>query len=194
MAMKMLKAGGLELVMDESRPADEDNPKGYFELEKVKSLGEQRDTSWLAAARGKAIKVISHLLEDLPPGYRYQVLFMHRPIQEVIRSQNKMLERRGEPLSEDDARIEALFDEHLRSIRRWLQGQANFRVLDLHYREVIDDPHGNARRIADFVGRSVDLDLMASVVDSNLYRNRESELSPEQGIVEGVPGAKSPPS
>ena len=45
MAMKMLDAAGIPLVIDEMRLPDEDNPRGYFELESVKALGEQDDKS-----------------------------------------------------------------------------------------------------------------------------------------------------
>ena len=44
MLMKMLDAGGLPLVTDSLRVADEDNPKGYYEFERVKDLAaEERD-------------------------------------------------------------------------------------------------------------------------------------------------------
>ena len=36
MAMKMLTAAGLPAVVDDVRTADEDNPRGYFEDERVK--------------------------------------------------------------------------------------------------------------------------------------------------------------
>ena len=172
MTMKMLDAGGIPLITDKVRLPDEDNPKGYFELESVKSLGEQDDKSWLAEARGKAIKVISHLLRELPDHYAYKVIFMNRRIQEVIRSQNKMLIRRGEELSGDDQNVNALFEQHLRLIQPWLRKQQNFSVLDLHYSEVVHDPLRGAAQIAGFLKTDLDQRRMASVVDPGLYRNR----------------------
>ena len=41
MMMGMLKAGGVEILTDGLRKADEDNPKGYFELEPVKQLAQE---------------------------------------------------------------------------------------------------------------------------------------------------------
>ena len=38
MAMSMLEAGGLEIVTDGVRVADEHNPRGYYEYERVKTL------------------------------------------------------------------------------------------------------------------------------------------------------------
>ncbi len=172
MTMKMLDAGGIPLITDKVRLPDEDNPKGYFELESVKSLGEQDDKSWLAEARGKAIKIISHLLRELPDHHAYKVIFMNRSIQEVIRSQNKMLIRRGEELSGDDQNVNALFEQHLRLIQAWLRKQQNFSVLDLHYSEVINDPLRGAAQIAGFLKTDLDQQRMASVVDPSLYRNR----------------------
>ena len=172
MTMKMLDAGGIPLITDKVRLPDEDNPKGYFELESVKSLGEQDDKSWLAEARGKAIKVISHLLRELPDHYAYKIIFMNRRIQEVIRSQNKMLIRRGEELSGDDQNVNALFEQHLRLIQPWLRKQQNFSVLDLHYSDVVHDPLRGAAQIAGFLKTDLDQRRMASVVDPGLYRNR----------------------
>lgn len=172
MAMKMLDAGGIPLVTDEVRLPDEDNPRGYFELESVKGLGEQDDKSWLAEARGRAIKIISHLLRELPDHHAYRVMFMNRRIQEVIRSQNRMLTRRGEELSGDDQNVTSLFEQHLRLIQLWLRKQQNFSVLDLHYSEVVNDPLGGAAQIAGFLKTDLDQQRMASVVDPGLYRNR----------------------
>ena len=172
MTMKMLDAGGIPLLTDKVRLPDEDNPKGYFELESLKSLGEQDDKSWLAEARGKAIKIISHLLRELPDHHAYKVIFMNRRIQEVIRSQNKMLIRRGEELSGDDQNVNALFEQHLGLIQPWLRKQQNFSVLDLHYSEVVNDPLRGAAQIAEFLKTDLDQQRMASVVDPGLYRNR----------------------
>lgn len=95
MMMKMLAAGGIPPLTDRVRAADADNPKGYYEFERVKKLKEGI-TDWLPEARGKAVKVIAALLVELPAGFQYRVLFMRRDIEEILASQNKMLERRGE--------------------------------------------------------------------------------------------------
>src|SRR5438132_708230 len=95
MLMQMLQMGGMPVVTDKIRTPDEDNPKGYHELERAKELDKTSDKSWLKSHRGQAIKIISFLLQDLPLDLNYQVLFMRRNLDEVLRSQNKMLERKG---------------------------------------------------------------------------------------------------
>ena len=171
MAMKMLEAGGMRVVTDRLRAADEDNPKGYYEDERVKDLHRDGDKTWLREARGSVIKVISFLLKSLPPDNNYQVLFMHRSLREIVASQNKMLVRRGEGNETPDERALALLEEQVRDARFFLR-RPQFDVLELNYRETLDGPAPQARRIAEYLGRPLDVAKMAEVVDRELYRNR----------------------
>ncbi len=182
MTMKMLEAGGLSLVIDGIRTADEDNPKGYYEDERVKDLGEIDDKSWLADSRGKAIKVISYLLKDLPGSHNYKVLFMRRDVHEILASQAKMLERRGETPDTSDERMIELYDDHLWKVNRLLQREAHLDVLDVPYKSVLENPRQLADRIRDFLGLPLDAAKMAGVVDERLYRNRRGR--PEGGQAE----------
>lgn len=171
MAMKMLEAGGLRVVTDGLRTADEDNPKGYYEDERVKDLHQTADKAWLRAARGKAIKVISFLLKSLPPDHNYKVLFVHRDLREIVASQNKMLARRGEANDTPDEKALSLLEEQVRDARFfWRRPQ--FEVLELHYKETLASPRPQALRIAEFLGLPMDVEKMAAVVDAQLYRNR----------------------
>ncbi len=172
MAMKMLEAGGLPLVTDGLRRADEDNPKGYFEYEPVKDLAQTADKSWLAGARGKGVKIISYLLKELPPDYNYRVVFMRRDLREILASQAKMLERRGETSETDDERMMELFETDLWKASYLLKHAPQFRVLPVHYTEVLAQPLEQARRIDTFLGGGLDVAKMAAAVDPELYRQR----------------------
>ncbi len=171
MMMKMLEAGGASLVIDGIRTADEDNPKGYYEFERVKQL-DKGDVAWVAGARGKAVKVISALLEHLPPEYEYQVLFMNRKMPEVLASQRKMLERRGEKSEISDEKLAELLARHVQQVKTWLARQPNFEMLDLDYNAMLVDPEPWAAKVNVFLGGSLDVRAMVQVVDPNLYRNR----------------------
>lgn len=172
MTMKMLEAAGVPLLVDGIRTADEDNPKGYYELERVKDLDKDPDKGWVADARGKVVKIISFLLKDLPDTSRYQVIFMVRSLDEVLASQQKMLDRRGEENETDDARMKEVYEKHLAQVRRMIATKPNFECLEVPHREVLTDPRGQAKRIAEFLGGKLSVDKMAAVVDDSLYRNR----------------------
>ena len=174
MMMKMLEAGGIPPITDELREADEDNPKGYYEFERVKQM-DQGDTSWVVGSRGKVIKVISALLKHLPPGEQYRVVFVRRNMPEILASQRKMLIRRGEdPDKMDNAQMAMLFEKHLKQIDEWLKAQPNFRVLYVHYSDVLADPPPQIATINEFLGGNLNTQAMAEAVDPGLYRNRQA--------------------
>lgn len=173
MMMNMLGAAGLALASDGRRTADEDNPRGYFELERVKDLDKSADKSWVRQHRGQVVKVISFLLKDLPDDCLYRVIFMRRDLQEVVASQNKMLVRRGEGGDgSDDARMLQLYGTHLRKVDLLLAERPNFRVLDVQHRQVVECPREAAAAVARFLGQRLDVERMAQAVDRGLYRNR----------------------
>lgn len=173
MMMKMLSAAGLDIVTDKIRTADEDNPKGYFELEQVKDLDKGGDKDWLKAHRGKVVKIISFLLKDLPGDNAYKILFMRRNLEEVIASQNKMLMRRGEPTDPaGDAKMIENYKLHLRKVDAMFPDQPNVRWLDVNYNDVVNEPRKPAEAVARFLGGGLDVNTMVSAVDASLYRNR----------------------
>ena len=175
--MGMLKVGGLPLLQDGARKADADNPEGYYELERTKSLAGEQDKSWLRQARDRAVKIISELLPELPPDFFYQVIFMTRHLDEVIASQNKMLIRRGSPPEPgSQTQVRELLQEHLRKIRGWLERQANFEVLEVSYHRILEQPLEKARQINSFLRGRLQEEPMAAVVNPELHRNRVGPL------------------
>ena len=176
MMMKMLEAGGIPVWLDGVRTADDQNPKGYYELERVKELDKGLDTSWVREGRGRAVKVISSLLEHLPATNNYQVLFMNRDIREVLDSQNKMLSQRGEAGgSVGDAALQKFYETHLRKVKYFLAHEPKFSALDVTYADVLAEPETMARRVSVFLGANLDVASMTGVVDNQLYRNRTAK-------------------
>lgn len=177
MMMKMLDAGGIPPITDNIREADADNPKGYYEFERVKQM-DKGDTAWVPEAQGKAVKVISALLKHLPADYQYRVIFIRRNMPEILASQRKMLVRRGEdPDKMDDAEMAKLFAKHVQQIEGWLADQPNMQVLYVHYSDILADPMPQIAQLNTFLGGTLDTQAMAEVVDPNLYRNRVKETS-----------------
>ena len=171
MMMKILSEGGLLPVTDALRSADEDNPEGYYELETVKQMA-AGNVDWLSDAGGKVVKVISALLEYLPPGYSYKVIFMEREISEILASQRKMLARRNKESQVDDAEMEAQFRKHLSVVKPWLARQANMDVIYVSYNALMSAPEPLCRRVVEFTGLSLNLERMLLVPKGDLYRNR----------------------
>jgi hypothetical protein len=171
MMMKMLEAGGMPVLTDYQRTADEDNPKGYYEFERVKQI--EHDQAWLPDAQGKVVKMIAALLRHLPAEYNYRVIFMRRNIEEVLASQRQMLLRRGEPADAiPDEKMAELFGKHVERVEAWLDERPNMDVLYVHYSDVLADPAGQAKRVNQFLNNTLDMAKMAQVVDPSLYRQR----------------------
>ena len=171
LVMQMLAAGGLPILTDRQRGADPDNPRGYFELEAAKRTRD--DPSWLAMAAGKGVKVVSPLLADLPPGYRYRVVFLRRDIDEVIASQRAMLRRQGKPgAALTDEQLAEVYRAQLRRLDQWLPLQERFSVLDVRHGELIRDPVPTSVAIREFLGVPLDVEAMAGQVDPSLHRQR----------------------
>jgi hypothetical protein len=175
MLMQMLEAGGMSILADQVRQADEDNPRGYFEFEATKKL--IQDQSWIAAAKGKALKVVVPLVCALPPGYRYRVLLIERDYEEILDSQAKMILHRGVDLPDSPERRERLQREFARALARTkttLGGRPDVQLLVLRHEDVMRDPEGAARLIDGFAGGTLDQARMAAVVDGSLHRNRRT--------------------
>jgi hypothetical protein len=170
--MQMLKAGGVPILQDGQREADASNPRGYYELEAVKAS--RRDVSWVADAPGHAVKVIHALLPALPRDRRYRVILMARPIDQVIRSQDRMLAapgRSAEGLSNE--RLCEILNEQFEATRRMLDTQDCFEWISVGYPELVANPEPEARRVVAFLGLSSPESSLSSVVDRGLFRNRD---------------------
>ena len=171
MMMKMLAQGGVPVITDELRRADDDNPNGYYELEVVRQLRDG-NTTWLKEANGKGVKIISSLLEYLPPDHEYKIIFMERDTRETLVSQKKMLDHRGEEPKMSDQEMEQQFQTHLAALKPWLVRQPNMEVLYVNYNTLMSEPASACQKVMDFLELPLDKTQMLSVPDSQLYRNR----------------------
>jgi len=178
MMMRMLEAGGVPVMSDGEREADVDNPKGYFELERIKHLEKETDKSYVRQGRGKALKVISFLIKDLPDDNDYQVIFMRRDLEEVLASQDKMIDRLGteDTTAADEAMKEAYRNDIVRT-RLYCRKQPNFDHIEVHYKTAIEDPAATAHVVNQFLGGKLDEAAMRAAVDKSLYRNRKDSAA-----------------
>jgi hypothetical protein len=171
--MQMLAAGGMAVLTDGERVADTDNPRGYYEWERIKLL--PREPGCIAEAEGKVVKVISQLLFALPPAHDYKIIFMVRPLAEVVASQAEMIRRRGTtgPALPEAAMIAGL-QAHLNQVRAWVKNKPNLTVCDVEYHAVLREPPATAQAVQSYLERQLDTDAMARQVDPALFRNRSA--------------------
>ena len=168
--MQMLVAGGMTALSDGERKADTDNPRGYLEWERIKQL--PNDPNCIAEGEGKVVKVISRLLLALPAGHAYRVIFMQRPLPEVLASQDQMMRRRGTYKGANQAVIGAAFEKHLREVYAWLDTKTDVKALRIPYHDVLGTPQEIGNLLTEFLEIPLRVDAMAEQVDASLYRNR----------------------
>ncbi len=173
MMMKMLEAGGQVILTDNLREADANNPKGYYEFERVKQM-KDGDLAWLSEAVGRVVKIVTGLIMFLPSDYNYKIIFMRRDLNEILSSQKKMLGRLGkEDDNIPDDKMAKVYEEHLKEVRGWLIRQPNIETLYVNYNSMVKDPTEALTKINDFLGGGMDVPVMAGVVDKELYRERK---------------------
>lgn len=172
MMMMMVEAGGVPILTDQVRAADQENPRGYYELEAVKKT--RLDASWVAGSVGKAVKVVHLLLYDLPVAYHYRVILMRRNLNEVLASQKTMLDRQGgKGANLSPQKLADVYRSQMEKLVTWLGEQTNFQVLEVNYGDVVGRPRQEAEQVNDLLGGTLDVDAMAAAVDPALYRQRK---------------------
>ncbi len=170
--MNMLEAGGMKILCDNLRMADQDNPVGYFEYERVKDLI-KGDHAWLTEARGRVVKVISTLLPYLPTNQRYRIVFMRRDMAEVLASQKKMLVNRGEdPEKTSDAQMALIYEKNLRQVDEWIHTHSSVSRIDISYNQLLRDPEPLVEQVNQFLGGNLERGKMLNVINPDLYRQR----------------------
>ena len=169
--MQMLSAGGLPVLTDQHRSPDESNPRGYFEFEPVKRL--RTDQSWLPTAQGRALKVIHLLLTELPADSRftYRVLFMQRPLEEVLASQRTMLQRQGKPSAADHV-LRETYQRQLQQTEQYLTRHDCFQWKKVEYHRLVTSPAEVAAEVAAFLELPLTIEKMVAAVNPSLYRER----------------------
>ena len=180
--MQMLTAGGLPPLHDGNRPADTDNPRGYYEFAPAKNL--RADASWMPQARGRVVKLVAQLLPFLPIGlaptkegaqpqrFAYKIVWMERNLDEVLASQKTMLDRHGQAgAALTPEKLRGVYEQQLAGVNEVVT-QRQLSVIRIPHRDAVKDPVGTAARVAEFLGLPLDRAAMASAIDPNLHRQK----------------------
>ena len=173
--MQMLEAGGVRTLTDGERIADVDNPKGYYEWEPIKQIGKKPEVLDEEGLDGRAIKCISMLLQQMPIKHSYKVIFMTRPIEEVVISQSAMVNRLATKGAELDAeQLQRGLTAHRNEIRNWLKRAPHMEFIEVDYPTLVRDPQTVIASVVEFLGsdRLPNTKKMATVIDASLYRRK----------------------
>lgn len=170
--MQMLDKGGVDILQDHNREADISNPKGYYEYDPVMSL--YKDNSWMHKGQNKAIKIVAPLLKSIDTKYRYKIIFMKRDLNEVIQSQQKML---GKTQDVFPVKIYNEFQKLLSNVAIWGKKEPGVEILYIDYKQILEKPEEMAKKVQEFIGKNLDVEAMASCVDTSLYRNRKESIT-----------------
>jgi hypothetical protein len=175
--MQMLTAVGIPPVTDHARPADQSNPRGYFETERVKTLG--RDAEWLAELKGRCIKIVIPLLPFLPAGLPAKVLVVWRELSEVVASQQQMLQALNAPGSVDPPALEAFFRRQYADVMADIRQRTGVEVLEVQHAKLVGGDAREIEKIVHFLELGADqAEVMAGCIDTRLYRQQRDRLRP----------------
>ena len=170
MLMQILHAGGVPMAFDNStRPPDENNPKGYFELEGGKIINKlMEETFSLEDFKGQFIKITAYGLKFLTSGH-YRVIYSEREIEEILDSMEKMAHIKD--ASRSDTR--EVFIKLNTVIKDLILNRDDMDVLLVNYNQILKNPKDSIQKIHDFLNSpDFSLEQMVSCVDQKLYRKR----------------------
>lgn len=172
MLMQILYNGGYPVESDEKRQPDENNPKGYFELEGGKIINRLIEKTFpFEQYKGKIIKITAYGLKYLPQG-DYAIIYSERNIEEILDSMEKMAEITDENRTE----TKEIFIKLNSYIKEHIAQRSDCNVLFVNYNEILANPDDNIREIYEFLQQdNANLEAMIKTVDKKLYRNRKDE-------------------
>ncbi|UCF49160.1 MAG: sulfotransferase domain-containing protein [Thermoplasmatales archaeon] len=169
MLMQILHAGSIPITFDDSRPADNHNIKGYYELEGGKIINKLISKEFpFNKFKGSFIKITAYGLKYLPPG-EYKIIYTERNIEETLDSIEKMIEKKEINREETRDNINKLNN----LIKNEIQGRTDIHVLFVNYNKILENPKENIVKILNFLNLPDDnLQKMIDTIDLKIYHNR----------------------
>lgn len=164
--MQIIERTNRPILSDGLREKDINNPEGYYELEAVKGI--VKDNSFLQGAKNKVIKIVTPLPLFIDKTLNYRVIFMRRDLEEILRSQEKML---GKDQSSEREKFKTIYELHLKKTYAFFESN-NIPYLDVWYKELISNTEVELTKIIDFLELSEKWEDLANAVHPELYRNK----------------------
>lgn len=173
MTMRMLHAGGVEPFCSEEQTGKR------FESPWPNRL--PSDFDWLRECKGKAVKILRPDIYTPPKPMKYDFIYLMRNPFEQAKSQIKFIKGHfrvvNEPGEHDIAEIAERMMNKNAELLRMMKGYPDKRIHVMQFESTINDPLGEAEKLATFLGLDTAA-AMAAVVE-----RRSPECAP--GILEG---------
>lgn len=163
MMMQILQKGGMPILHDGKRKEDENNPKGYLELEAVKRLAV--DESFMEDAPGKAVKIVMPLLRLLRPTYPLKVIWMDRPLEAIVKSQQKMTGKESQNL---DLQLLMQMKNEQDLMLEWLNRHPAVSFIKVDYNLALSDPQSVFKKLKSFLGEAFNAEGARQEIDESL--------------------------
>ena len=115
------------------------------------------------------------LLQQVPIKHSYKVIFMTRPIEEVVASQSAMVNRLATKGAElDDEQLQRGLTAHRNEICNWIKRVPHMDFVEVDYPTLVRDPQTVIASVVEFLGsdRLPNAEKMATVIDASLYRRK----------------------
>jgi hypothetical protein len=167
--MQILEKVPLEIMTDNLRKSDINNPEGYYELEAVKGI--VRNNQFLRDCEGKVVKIVAPLVQFINLEFKYKVIFMRRNMEEILMSQEKML---AKDQSSEREKFKTIYNLHLKKTSEFLTSN-QIPFLEVEYHELIDKPIYEIEKMLQFLEIAGNKQVLANQVNSNYYRNRSEK-------------------
>lgn len=169
MMMQILHAGDIPIASDDLRKSDENNPKGYYELEGGKIINKLMEKTFpIKEYEGRFIKITAFGLSFLPQG-SYKIIYMERNLDEVLDSMERMTKINDETREETKESFKKLNEK----IKNDIKYRDDIDVLFVNYNEMLEIPEENVKRVCSFLNlHDAAVNAMVGVIDNRLYRQR----------------------
>jgi hypothetical protein len=168
MMMGILEKAGFSLLQDGVRVADESNPKGYYELEGIKHLAQA--PQGFSAENEQVVKVVAPLLRYLPPENSYRLIWMQRPIIEIIISQEKM--KGNTKLQNFPYQLAMQMEEEQKRISQWVDSQVNMEIEYFAYQDFLENTEQAITSLASYLEGDYLWEEATTEIDVTLYRSK----------------------
>ena len=126
----------------------------------------------------KSMIAISHFIEDTDEGFyirikdkKYKIIFMRREMEEILRSQQKMLGISNEQ-DEDLDIVVKVFERDLIKAKEWANTKPNVDIILINFKDIINNPLEEIQKINSFLELELASHKMVEVVDPDLYRSK----------------------